>query len=442
MLLNFSFKNYKSFAGTAQFSMQRPKSAVEEGYDWPHPGVSTVAALYGPNASGKSSFLRALRFVSRLVGEGIRALDAYSPIYGLEPFLLDGELAAEPTDFLVEFVAQGIRYEYTFSLKTEAVLEEELVAYYTQQPTKLFLRETDDEGEQVIRFGPSLKGPKQQAWSVTPKNALFLSVAGGIGKIQGLANPYICLAHNILAIFEGRRLHPRFLRSATMLDRLSPIDFKRVSTLVALADFGIEGIELRRVSQEDDSGDYDSHGPLESILMRHGPNSRDHLELVFHHAGPNGTYELDLAHESDGTVSALELFARALEVLANGSILLVDELDRSLHPTLVKEFVALFTDSKTNPRQAQLIFTTHDVSLITVSGDVGRVLERDQVWFCEKDACGRSELVPATSYSPRKGENLGRNYLNGIYNALPRPMLRKGATDSLASWEGNGDEQE
>lgn len=438
MLLNFSFRNYRSFAEPAQFSMQRLKSAAGEAGGWLRPDVSAVAALYGPNASGKSNFLQALRFVSRLVRAGFRSSDAYSPIPGLEPFLLDEALAEGPTDFLVEFVARDVRFEYSFSLAADAVLEEELVAYYTQQPSRLFLRETDEAGEQSIRFGSALKGRKQQAWSVTPRNELFLSVAGGIGKVEGLRAPYLFLAYNVVG---GAREVTFFTRKTTMgFDHLSAADFERVSNLAALADFGIEGIELRRDQQEDEPRGSDSELP-EDTFSRRAARPRANTRLVFRHTGPNGTCELDPEHESEGTVSALRLFARALDVLANGQVLLVDELDRSLHPTLVKEFVALFADPEANPRQAQLIFTTHDVSLITASGDAGRVLERDQVWFCEKDSFGRSELVPATSYSPRKGENLGRNYLNGIYSALPRLMLREGVVESLASLKGRGDEK-
>ena len=113
--------------------------------------------------------------------------------------------------------------------------------------------------------------------------------------------------------------------------------------------------------------------------------------------------------------------------------MLIDELDMSLHPTLVREFVALFANSETNPNQAQLIFTTHDVSLISVPQEPTRVLDRDQVWFCEKDDFGRTELIPATAYSPRREENLGRNYLNGVYGALPRPTIQSLTADLVKS---------
>lgn len=100
---------------------------------------------------------------------------------------------------------------------------------------------------------------------------------------------------------------------------------------------------------------------------------------------------------------------------------LIDEIDTSLHPALVKELVALYADPETNPHGSQLIFTTHDMSLINQSGSANRLLDPDQIWLVEKNKDGASELFPVTDLSIRKGENIGKNYLNGVYGAMPRP---------------------
>lgn len=437
MLLNFSLSNYRSFADTLQFSMLRSTSHAAEQSDrapWKNPEVSAVSAIYGPNASGKSNFLDALSTVSRLVRRGYRERDAYSSIQYLEPFLLDEGSVQSPTDFLVEFIASDdVRYEYTFTLTKEEVLAEELVAYYTRQPTRLFWRFVDDEGKQDIRFGASLKGPKQQPWSITQDNALFLSVAGGLGKNEELRQPYLFLAYGLNKCSPNSR--GGVFRAGIMAKR-QPAEFAKLSKMIGLADFGIEGVELRQDEVNQDAEDA-SEG---EGLFWNGFRQRDRTNLVFLHRGPSGVVELPPSRESDGTLSALDLFSRAFSVLEDGGVLIVDELDMSLHPTLVREFVSLFAEPETNPLQAQLIFTTHDVSLITVSGESGRVVDRDQVWFCEKDACGRSELIPATSYSPRKEENLGRNYLNGIYGALPHPMLQSELPGMLSAHKRSADE--
>lgn len=420
MLLNFSLQNYRSFADQLQFSMERDARDVDDGNRWRVPNVSTVAAVYGSNASGKTNFLLALRFVSTFLRTGARTGDAFEGIRGVEPFLLDESLAKEPSDYLIEFIASdNVRYELSFSLTSQEVREEELVAYYSRRPSKLYERSTTASGDQVIRFGPSLKGVKQQLWSITPVNTLFLSVAGGSGKIDALKAPYLELTRGISSLFQGGGTSMRFqsIRGLTRAEKYNPRAFNRLVEVVRHADFGIEDIEVRRREVSEEIDEMDGH------MRGRSPFARERADVLFFHRGPGGLFPLSYDQESEGTISALSFFSRALDVLEDGSLLLVDELDMSLHPSLVREFVSLFASPDTNPNQAQLIFTTHDVSLISVPNDERRVLGRDQVWFCEKDELGRSELIPATSYSPRKGENLGRNYLNGIYGALPRTSI-------------------
>ena len=117
----------------------------------------------------------------------------------------------------------------------------------------------------------------------------------------------------------------------------------------------------------------------------------------------------------------------------------MDEIDSSLHPAYVQELVELFKDPRTNPHQSQLIFTTHDVSLITRSGADERVLDQDQIWLVEKAGDGRSTLYPLTAVRTRWDENFGRNYLHGVYGASPRPEFREAFADALGQLETAGD---
>lgn len=130
-----------------------------------------------------------------------------------------------------------------------------------------------------------------------------------------------------------------------------------------------------------------------------------------------------LDNESRGTVAALSFFSLALRQLSRPTVTLIDEIDTSLHPALVAELVALYTDPATNPHGSQLIFTTHDVSLINQSGSSNRLLQPDQIWLVEKDKDGASELFPVTELGIRKEENIGKNYLNGVYGATPNPSF-------------------
>lgn len=437
MLLNFSLRNYRSFAEPLQFSMIRGKHDIFDDDRWPRPDVSAVSAVYGPNASGKSNFLKALSFVSSFVRLGSRLGDAFDEICGFEPFLLDPSLASGQADFLIEFIASDrTRYEYSFSITAREVIDEELIAYYSRQPTRLYVRGTDSDGKQFIQFGPSLKGAKQQFWSITRGNSLFLSAAGGSGSIGSLKAPYLELTREMAFLSHaGGSLPPRDgALGLSSFKESSPLAFERLVELVRHADFGIDGIEIRRKEDPDEASGYDV-APAERLTLH-----RDDSQVFFLHRGAGGTVALTSTYESEGTLAALSFFSHALTVLEHGGVLLVDELDMSLHPTLVREFVSLFAEPDTNPRQAQLIFTTHDVSLISVPSNERRILARDQVWFCDKDAAGRSEIFPATSYSPRAGENLGRNYLNGIYGALPNLTIHEEVADMMSAESGAGDE--
>ena len=120
-----------------------------------------------------------------------------------------------------------------------------------------------------------------------------------------------------------------------------------------------------------------------------------------------------------GASKVRDLFSQAKEKAP--CIVFIDEIDTSLHPALVKELVALYADAETNPHGSQLIFTTHDVSLINQSGSAKRLLAPDQIWLVEKNKEGVSELFPVTNLGIRNMENIGKNYLNGVYGAIPRP---------------------
>lgn len=111
----------------------------------------------------------------------------------------------------------------------------------------------------------------------------------------------------------------------------------------------------------------------------------------------------------------------AIEVLDTGSTMIVDELDSSLHPLQVRQLVSQFQSPASNPKQAQLIFTTHDVSLLVDRAAMPRVLERDQIWLVEKDRSGCSEIFSLADFSPRKGEDLLGRYLQGVYGGVPYP---------------------
>jgi hypothetical protein len=135
---------------------------------------------------------------------------------------------------------------------------------------------------------------------------------------------------------------------------------------------------------------------------------------IFEHQAPRGSAKFELHDESEGTQRLYLLAAPLMDVLRSGRVLVVDELDTSLHPLLVRRLVSMFHDPQHNPAGAQLIFTTHDTSLLDQS-----LFRRDQIWFTEKDPDQATRLYPLTDFSPRKSEAIERGYLGGRYGAVP-----------------------
>jgi uncharacterized protein len=171
-------------------------------------------------------------------------------------------------------------------------------------------------------------------------------------------------------------------------------------TLIRNADFGICDIEVKHESVNLANG---RSVTIPNFFFQHSPKEQDAW--------------LPLASESKGTQTMFRLALPIVSLMRRGGVLVVDELEASLHPMLAAKIVEQFNDPKTNPKNAQLIFTTHDTNLL--GNLLGEPLRRDQVWFTEKDKEGATRLYPLTDYKPRKPENLERGYLQGRYDAVP-----------------------
>jgi hypothetical protein len=166
-----------------------------------------------------------------------------------------------------------------------------------------------------------------------------------------------------------------------------------------------------------------------------GP-SFDQLGVRLIHRGTAGEVELNTRDESLGTLVWFGLVGPVIEALADGAVLLADELDASLHPALVAELIRIFQDPKSNPRRAQLVFNSHDATILGDSTST-RLIGRDQIWFTDKRADGSTRLYPLSDLDPRKDEAVGRRYLAGRYGAVP--ILSRQEFDASAELITSGD---
>jgi hypothetical protein len=417
MLIEFRVENHRSIRDEQALTMRAGRVGAP---DDPRPravpgdkaGVLPVAALYGANASGKSNVLAAFDFMRKAV---IASHWLWRPDGGTprSPFAW-GSKSSEPSLFEVTILQEGTRYRYGFVADDERFLEEWLYAWPAGRKQSWFEREGDD-----FKFGEQLRGENRMIAQVTRPNALFVSAAAQLGHQQlDEINRWFWTTNTVNVdrqrhgIYAGsdfeRWLQQTFngespsRRISLSVEAIPAGDHQAVRDLLRAADVGIVDIKLK-----DRVDDPDTRSGLQ----------RSSRVMVRHQSTADNAW-LPLDEESHGTQALFRMAPYLLSALQHGGLLVVDELEASLHPLLALQVVRQFNDPRANPRNAQLLFTTHDTNLLgTELGEPA--LRRDQIWLTEKDDEGATCLYPLTDYKPRKAENLERGYLQGRYGAIP-----------------------
>jgi uncharacterized protein len=417
MLLEFRISNFRSYAAEKRFSMVAgsgkellSNTMTVVGFD--RYSLLRSAAIYGANASGKSNLIQAFAFFRRFVlgSSESRQEGDRIPVY---PFLLDPKLAESPSHFEMTFLLDGVRHQYGFVVSRERVHEEWLTVYPKGKPQEWFHRTLDPAGKSTWSWSRThLRGDKSQLADRTRDNALFLSVAAQWNHAQ------------ITPIYGWFRRYLRVLPkdvSAMTYTRgqlLNDSKFREWLTgVLKAADTGISRVLAKERKIHKDHLPFPREIPddvraylTEGFLKEHKVDVRTTRRLP----GSENEIEWDLEQESDGTQRMLELLGPIYDALQQGAVLVMDELDTSLHAYITRELVQLFNNPETNPGHAQLVFTTHDTSLLDPT-----LFRRDQVWFTAKDATGETDLYSLEDFSPRKGEALQKGYLVGRYGAVP-----------------------
>jgi hypothetical protein len=372
------------------------------------------AAIYGANAAGKSNLLLSM--------EALRSLVLFSadlqegqPLPWITPFRLNPANGEAPSTFEVIFEEAGVRYHYAVAATATRVFTEWLVAYPQGRPQRWFERRYDAQKNTYDWwFGTSFKGARHQRalWQTsTRSNALFLSTAVKLNNEQ-LRPVFNWLTQKLIVISPGKvDFNP--ILSIDLL-RNEP-DRARMMKFLHAADIGIDRLELQETDGLPPPPPGIGPEQWQTMLPLILPVSpKKWAKVVAWHTGSDGKAVLfDIGEESDGTRKLFEFIGGWIKALDIGATLCVDEIDRSLHPHLTRLLVRLFR-SDTNPNNGQLIFTTHDTTLLDPE-----LLRRDQIWFTEKNEAHATTIYSLLDYSPRKNENLERGYLLGRYGAIP-----------------------
>lgn len=416
VLLSFRARNVRSFRDDFELSMLATalsEKDVRRSVPWREGGtpidVLPVAAIFGANASGKTNVLRAMHDMRMLVLQSFR--QAPTADMRQVPFRLDPARAKKPSRFEIEIVLEGVRHEYGFEFDRERVIEEWAFRYPHGRAAVLFERRGDE-----IEFGSAERSRSRAVRELLRPNALFLSTAAHANH-PILLKLYEWFSRNLLLAEAASRES----RQAFTLQILEGDDNdESVLELLRAADLGITGARKYEIDDETRerlsrvarilAGEEEEEGPpLEPLLES---------LMLLEHQGAGGDVEFGTNEESLGTLVWFGLVGPVVDALARGAVFLADELDASLHPALVTQLVRLFQDEETNPNRAQLIFNTHDVTLLgDTTGD--RILGRDQIWFTEKENEGATRLYSLTDLDPRKDEAIAKRYLAGRYGATP-----------------------
>ena len=425
MLIRFRVRNFRSLKEEQELSLVAsslkgtPEAVTKvEGLNL---GLLRAAAIYGPNASGKTNVVKALEYMSAAVDNSQRHWSPEGPI-PREPFLLDPRSKDDSSSFEVDVVLDDVRFGYGFTLNDREILGEWLDAYPSGRRQMWFKREAKD-----LVFGNKLTGDNRAIEHLTRPNSLFLSAAAQ-NNHQALLPLYTWFTERLTHVLRRERRHLRWHTAEMCQDE----GFRRsLQDVLRAADLGLVGVDVRledAFSLPPAGGDSQARALMEEIMgqlrklaarLKEGDQSgslwdRRPVLALIHKGSAEAGIPLGEGDESDGTLAFFALLGPVLQALGSGGTVCVDELDASLHPLLALKVVSLFNDPKLNPRGAQIIFTTHDTNFLDKAS-----LRRDQIWFTEKDAEGGTHLYPLTDFKPRKNENLERGYLQGRYGAIP-----------------------
>lgn len=415
MLIQFNFKNFKSFREEATLDLSAAKMTefsdrvVTVGSE----KILPVAAIYGANASGKSNIYNAFEYMSEYVAESFKYGDEDEKFeeFRPTPFLFDSTSADAESSFEVYFTLPGDKsersYNYGFCINKEGVTEEWLnsKAKTARKYSTVFYRGTTDEELDLSGFPKSSRDNIQVALE---KQVLIISLGAKlkIGKCKAirdcfLANEFADFGDPFTNFFMSRRLPKGFVEDKNVQ--------QKVVEYFASFDEHIKDFRIEKVPQA-----AESNGRKTSVEEKYKINALHKM------IDSDEMAEISLGLESAGTLKMFALYPELQEVLEKGSVFFIDELNARLHPLLVRNFLLTFLNPEINTNHAQLVFTTHDTWQLS-----NQLLRRDEIWFVEKDERGVSTLYSLADFVDedgsriRKDESYEKNYLIGKYGAIP-----------------------
>lgn len=437
MIISFTISNSRSFSEAQTLDLVASKRFTShENHAVALPGmderVLRTGVIYGANGAGKSNLFRGLRYVQKMV---LTPLEKNSGT-GRQAFQF-GAPEKEPSEFVLRFLSNGSVYEFGFKADDNKILEERLTKAEGGKDRPIYERRTDDQGKVTIeakKLGDNLK-MKALATVGGPQNQTFLATIRATLEFSDYGEDI----RNVFDWFETklRLIRPTdHFRSLGNVSEEDPDFLKFASAFLKASSTGIDALRINKkeISEDEIRTLIPAH-VAERVLSRRNPNGsailrfnneteirvertdKDHYYRVTvgaeHEHRPGERIVMDISEESDGTRRLLQLIPVLHQLRFKGGVFFIDEIDRSMHPLLVRMFLDFFLKSCGGDHR-QVIVTTHESSLLDLE-----LLRRDEIWFTEKGPEGASRLYSLASFQVRKDLEIRKHYLQGRFGAIP-----------------------
>jgi len=418
VIVDFTVENFRSIKEEQIFSMyaeKKPKHhAGNISYIESELGLLKTTAIYGSNASGKTNLILALDALKYLAIESGDLKDG-DEIESYEPYKLSKSTIDEPTNFEIEFYVKKIRYIYQVTFNSHNIIFEKLDVFKTSKPSNIFTRNSPVDWKSV-KFGDSYKGGKKQFAFFA--NNTYMSKAGNSPESPELMRDvYNYLRKDLITFLTDR--------SVALFDWEKNAGYKDVvNAFLSKADLGISNFDFVK---RDIPGDLEFPENIPSEIKERFIREFSKKEVFFHQSDFGELVEFDKDLESRGTNKLFQLVPFFTMVLSQGASLFIDEIEASLHPHLAELVIKLFNDPTVNIHNAQLIFTTHDMSLMSQD-----VLRKDQVYLSNKTPENGTQYLCLESFdkSLKDSSPFAKWYNEGRLGGIPE-INYKGISDSL-----------
>lgn len=401
MLLEFSLSNYRSIREEITFSTLAGKdtSHADSIIEYDKYDVLKTSAIYGANGTGKSNFIKGLGFVKSLVSNSINMQPGQ--LVAQNPFKLDG--IDKESVFNVKFTKNSVLFVFQFSLKNKAVKDEYLFYYPNGRQTKIFERH-----ENSFVAGRSFRGKFDRCKDVIKPNRLMLSCAANFSNVHEVEAVFLFFKDDLVIYNSGNQNNWLDYSLYTMSDNT---DVKNsVIKFMQNIGIGIRNINIRidKKRLNEDEIPHIFAPELQQKLLS-DPVDKINAQVVY-----DGFQTDLLSEESDGIRKLFAFICPFVDIIKNDKVLICDEIEMGLHESLVSSLIKGFINDESGSK-AQLIFTTHDTSLLSMD-----IFRRDQIWFTELKKDRSTDMYSlAEIKNVRKDENFAKGYIAGKYGAIP-----------------------